>query len=67
MSYSVSAMTPKGPISVHSGSVAEIRAAMAEAKKDGAPSVSLAADGKTITKDELGKLAALTSTLTKYA
>ncbi|HEY0270469.1 MAG TPA: hypothetical protein VGC10_05725 [Sphingomonas sp.] len=64
MSYSVSAMTPKGPISVHSGSVAQIRAAMSDARKAGAPTVSLAEDGKTITEADLGKL---TSTLVKYA
>jgi hypothetical protein len=64
MSYSVSAMTSKGPVNVHSGSVAQIRAALSEARKDGAPTVSLAEDGKAITESDLGKL---TGTLVKYA
>lgn len=71
MSYAVSASTSSGAISVHSGSVAEIRAAIAEAKKAGAPSVSLTEDGKSIDESDLGKLTSslvsATSTMTKYA
>jgi hypothetical protein len=64
MSYSVTAMTPTGMISLRTGSVADVRATIAEARKDGAGSVSLARDGKAITEADL---ASLTSTLVKYA
>lgn len=71
MSYAVSATTSTGAVNVHSGSVAEIRAAIAEARKDGASSVSLSEDGKTIDESQLGQLTSslvsATSTMTKYA
>ncbi|MDH7639715.1 hypothetical protein [Sphingomonas oryzagri] len=71
MSYAVSATTSNGAINVHSGSAAEIRSAIAEARKAGATSVSLSEDGKSIDESQIGQLTSslvsATSTMTKYA
>lgn len=71
MSYAVTAATPTGMINVHSGSAAEIRSAIAEAKKEGATGVSLTENGNTIDESQIGQLTSSLvsseSTITKYA
>jgi len=56
MSYAVSANTSSGAVNFHSSSVAQIRQALSDARKDGAQSVSLTQDGQAIEESQLGKV-----------
>jgi hypothetical protein len=71
MSYAISATTSTGMVNLHSSSAAQIRAAIADARKDGATSVSLTDNGTTIDESQLGELTSTlvgaASTMTKYA
>jgi hypothetical protein len=53
MTYAVTAMTATGEVDVRSTSVAAIRLALADARAQGATSVSLSKDGQTIDESQL--------------
>lgn len=61
MTYAVTAMTATGEVDVRSTSVAAIRLALADARAQGATSVSLSQDGKTISETQLDATSAATT------
>lgn len=61
MTYAVTAMTATGEVDVRSTSVAAIRLALADARAQGATSVSLSKDGQTINESQLDVTSAATT------